>query len=218
MRAIRVFFASVLAVLMFGLPANAQEPPKWDGLYGGFHTGFAIAKGDWTDNVFGQFDIDIEGWLVGLPAGWNFRHDNILYGIEVDGSLVDAGDDFAPCAGGPPCRVDWNSLGTFRGRLGWIMGDQDQYALYITGGYAVSGWDALVAIPGGTNGFVRHGWLIGGGGEAYLFDTNWLSTKIEYNYISFTGGAKTYTAGSVDSITIDVDHAHVVKFGLILHY
>jgi opacity protein-like surface antigen len=197
-------------------PAKAQEPPKWQGLYGGFYRGWA-AVDDSYDDFFGSDDLDVEGWLTGLVGGYNHRMGQWLIGIEVDGAIVDAGDEADMCIF-PPCRLDWNNLGTFRGRLGWIFGEEDQFAVYVTGGYATSGWDFTTSL--GTNHFVLDGWLIGGGFEAYLFNTNWISNKIEYNYIDFGGGSETFGFGTAapESAAYGADSAHVLKTGLNIHF
>ncbi|MGI9412666.1 MAG: outer membrane protein [Hyphomicrobiales bacterium] len=193
--------------------ATAQEPPKWQGLYGGFYTGYAALGNDYTDSVLGSLDLDIDGWINGLTVGMNWRHGQFLFGIEVDGAIVDAGDDVA-CAGGR-CRVDWNSYGSARGRIGWIFGDEDDYAVYVTGGFAAADFDARSTLVGG-NGYTEAGWVIGGGIEAYVFNTNFISNKIEYTYSDF-GNGHSFPIGSADTADIESD-AHILKIGMNIHF
>jgi opacity protein-like surface antigen len=208
--------------MLFGQAASdsaTAEPPKWNGFYGGIFTGYATIDEEWSDNVFGPQNFDLEGFINGLVVGYNWSNGRLLLGAEVDGAILDVGDTVTGCAGaaGGICQIDWNSLITVRGRIGWIFGDEQEYALYVTGGYAASHIDVTGAGVGPpVNEFTLRGYTIGGGGEAYLFDTNWISTKIEYLFIDM-GNSRDYLLGSVDTATFEGE-GHVVKFGLNIHF
>ncbi len=211
-----LFSAFAAGLVALASPANAQEPPKWQGLYAGFYTGWIGIDDDYSSSVLASpGNMDIDGWLNGLVGGYNYRHGNWLFGVEVDGAIVDAGDEPDACVG-TPCRLDMDNLGTFRARVGWIFGEEDQYAAYITGGYATSGWEWNDIAD--REHFTRHGYVVGAGLEAYLFNTNWISNKIEFNYIGFSGGDEALATGSVSQVFYDPDGAFLLKFGLNLHF
>jgi hypothetical protein len=203
-------------LLAVGSPAGA-EPLRWQGLYAGLYRGATYIDDSYRDQNFPAADdsLDMTGFITGLVGGYNHRYGQFLFGVEVDGGIVDAGDEPDGCLL-PPCRLDWNNLGTFRGRLGWIFGEEDRFAIYATGGYAVSSWEWNHGAFGGITEMNLHGWLIGGGFEMYLFGTSWLSNKIEYNYIDFSG-SEDFPTGTSGTGSYSAD-AHLVKFGLNIHF
>jgi outer membrane immunogenic protein len=209
--------AFLLAFVLLAPQSKAQEPVPFHGLYGGFYSGYVAVDEEYTD-VLGPRNYELDGWINGLTAGYNHRHDRILVGVEVDGGILEVHDREAGCGVVPTCEIDISWLVTARGRLGYIFGDQEHYALYFTGGFAAVGYDVTVAGGGVKEKFHDSGFVVGGGGEAYLFGTNWLSTKIEYLYIGFTGGANSFTQNSVDTATIELDAMHIVRAGLNIHF
>lgn len=215
----QLVFGLAVTALMLGMlsqPSKAQQPETFQGLFGGFFSGYVGAVDDYRDTAFGPGDMDLDGWINGLTAGYNHKFDRILVGVEVDGSLLEA-HDRQTCPAGGTCETDLNWLGMVRGRVGYIFGDEQLYALYFTGGFAIVGVNInnSLALTGPKH-FSETGYVIGGGGEAYLFDTNWISTKVEYLYVDF-GESETFFTGSVTTGTLDLS-MHIVRVGLNIHF
>ena len=208
-------FTFLLVFGFLGKRADAQSPDYFSGFYGGFFSGY-VGVDDNFDDTIGSANFDIEGWINGLTAGYNHKHDRFLIGVEVDGAILEAGDRLA-CPGGGTCEVELSWLGTARGRVGYLFGDELEYALYVTGGVAVLGvgFSANLA-PGSPFHYHETGFVVGGGGEAYLFDTSWISTKIEYLYVDF-GDGKTSPTGTTTAASLDLN-MHILKVGLNLHF
>ncbi len=215
----RIAFSLAIAAIMLGMLAQrsqAQEPETFQGLFGGFFSGYVGSDEQYNDDIFGSGDMDLDGWINGLTLGYNHKHDRFLFGVEVDGSILEAHDN-QTCPAGGRCETDLNWLGMVRGRVGYIFGDEQLYALYFTGGYALLGVNINNSLAlTGPKRYTEKGFVIGGGGEAYLFDTNWISTKIEYLYIDF-GDAQGFFTGSADTGTLKLD-MHILKIGLNLHF
>jgi opacity protein-like surface antigen len=79
------------------------------------------------------------------------------------------------------CGTKLDSLGTFRGRIGYAMGATGNWLPYVTGGLAVgelNAWDSLFPASGSD---FRAGWTVGGGVEVGI-TRNW-TAKIEYLYV-----------------------------------
>lgn len=215
----RIVFGLAIFALAVGLlptQSKAQAPDTFQGLFGGFFSGYVGADDKFTDNTSGPGDLDLDGWINGLTVGYNHKFDRILVGIEADGSILEA-HDRQTCPGGGTCETDLNWLGMVRGRVGYIFGDEQLYALYVTGGYAIVGVNVNNSLAlTGPKRFNETGFVIGGGGEAYLFDTTWISTKVEYLYIDF-GESETFFTGSVTTGDIDLS-MHILKIGLNIHF
>jgi outer membrane immunogenic protein len=116
-------------------------------------------------------------------------------------------------------REHW--IDTLRGRLGYKLGDHDQFLLYVTGGAAAG------RIDGSTCGAVCYtmtGWTLGGGGEWAIFPSapvphGWLSVKVEYLYVDL--GSKDFifdtTVPGLTSKNIAVID-HIGRVGLNWHF
>ncbi len=126
---------------------------NWAGGYIGAHAGYG-----WGDaEIAGIPDIDIDGWVGGIHAGYNYLYGSTLLGVEFDASL--SGID----GGGFGIAIDNQWLASARGRLGYAMG---RYMVYATGGLALAGAEANVGGPTASNTHV--GWVGGLGAEAFL--------------------------------------------------
>ena len=159
----------------------------------------------------------MDGWVGGGQAGYNYRIDNWLVGVEADIQATgqEGGTTFCVTATGTCApgglqlttdhHLEW--FATVRGRVGILLDDR-KLLLYGTGGYAVgqinstyvlgiTGVAAPLAVAdiSGT----RSGWTAGGGGE-YHIDRNW-SVKLEYLYLDLgrnsANGAATVNAPPV---------------------
>jgi outer membrane immunogenic protein len=170
------------------------------------------------------------GALVGGQLGYNWQSGNLVYGLETDFDAAfirsyTAVDGPFAFAGGPglglalppgvsTSSLDLESLGTFRGRLGYAIADR--LLIYATGGLAYGGVNAnsLWTSPstgtiylGATSKF-RVGWTAGGGLE-YALTNNW-SAKIEGLYYDL--GNVTTIGSEVPVVFLPSGYQHDVSF------
>lgn len=189
--------ASTIAVSMMlggsALAADALEvsapQERWEGLYIGGHLGY----GEATDYTFDSTDQNINdgNLLGGMQIGYNWQDDNIVYGLQVDGSAIglEGGDN-------DYIYAETNFLGSLRGRLG--VNVDDNYFLYATGGVGfVQGDAASSTTPTSRESFLEPVYVVGAGFEAALDDR--VSVGAEALYYGETG---TFSGGD-DSGKID---------------
>jgi outer membrane immunogenic protein len=150
----------------------------------------------------GSASSDMNGWLGGGQAGYNWQTDQWVFGLEGDIQATGQTDDPTFC-GIPGCpvgsaigtsttKLPW--FGTLRGRAGhtWDPGlTKNSLFLYVTGGLAVGEIDSTYTggVVGGPIGAVstsatRAGWVVGGGAEGRLGQSNW-TLKLEYLFMDF---------------------------------
>jgi opacity protein-like surface antigen len=185
--------------------------------------------------------FDSKGWLAGFHAGANWQGGRIVGGLEIDLSATGIKGSSATAVGPVPNefgqasafasqsgKFEW--LGSARGRLG-VLATPD-VLLYGTGGLAWTHYvhdenllttrDFLPPFAPGTDGAFsntsnanwRFGWVAGVGGEARLFNSNWLA-RLEYLHYDFgrsdTSAISMYYAGpwprTGDHLTADVVRA-----------
>jgi len=159
----------------------------------------------------------MNGFLGGVQAGYNWQSGLMVFGIEGDFSGADIKGN-APCLLILNCgsKVDWTA--DITGRLGVTVGERG--LLYVKGGaawinrkFSVGNGASLsfpdgngdtIVMSGGVNGSVtntRLGALLGAGIE-YSVTNNW-SVKLEYDYMDFESqnvNVPMVAAGSVDHI------------------
>jgi outer membrane immunogenic protein len=158
-----------------------------------------------TDTVLGALPLigraDVNGFVGGGQAGYNWQRGTWLFGLEADiqGSDEHARADVCTVAGCPPgstlftanYRLDW--FGTARGRVGFLP--TQRVLLYATGGLAYGHLSATEPTIPLSWGSTRAGWTVGAGVEAAI-DSNW-SVKLEYLYMdlgNIGGSGATATA------------------------
>lgn len=217
--------AIALMFLSAAVPAEAQDG-NWGGFYGGLHAGGAWGNTDTNvgcvDNVFGgalcaaavaerafpfNMSTDLDGFIGGAQAGYNFQGRRMVVGFEADIAWTSS-DSSASVATGATTNFQGNVvsvsqdleyLATVRGRLGYAV--HSNMLLYATGGFAFGDVDysyALEFSPSGdyakaSDSKTQTGWTIGGGGE-YSFG-HW-SLKAEYLYYDL--GEETLSAQAVE--------------------
>lgn len=153
---------------------------SWTGFYAGVQTGYA-----WGDaEVAGPFvgdDYDVDGWLLGGFAGFNFEISSFVAGIEADLEWVNADGDNAV---GSETELNWQ--GSLRGRLGVAL---DRVLLYGTGGLAIADVDATFAadpagpVAGVSTSGTELGWTVGAGVDFAVTDQ--IFVRGEYRYTDF---------------------------------
>lgn len=153
--------------------------PEWTGWYVGVEGGYGWGRAEQTDALgFDSGRYNVDGGLVGGTLGYNWQLNNIVLGLEGDGSWADINGSSAvgTCGVGVvgSCYAKLDALGTVRGRLGMAFGN---FLPYITGGLAIGdlhGWED----GGGSGSSTQAGWTFGGGVE-FMLNRQW-SAKVEY--------------------------------------
>jgi outer membrane immunogenic protein len=130
---------------------------------------------------------NVNGFVGGGQAGYNWQRGTWLFGLEADiqGSDERGSSDVCTVAGCPVgstvftanYKLDW--FGTARGRVGFLP--TDRVLLYATGGLAYGHLSASAPLIPLSWGSTRAGWTIGAGAEAAI-DSHW-SVKLEYLYM-----------------------------------
>lgn len=215
------------------LAADAVEPAvyDWTGAYVGAHAGYSWSKttasetpenGVW--NVRGDsFTADVDGFLGGLQAGYNYQIDSWVLGAELDIGYLDINGD-APTRHsiGVPfdtiVSTDGGGYATARLRGGYAL---DRLLIFATGGliYANLGSEVNDSVASQlhtdeTRG--QFGWTLGGGLEYALTDA-W-SVKVDYLYYELN---KENVVGQPPSATQDFDidgRGHIFRGGVNWHF
>jgi outer membrane immunogenic protein len=191
------------------LPVKAPAPVvaplyNWTGPYAGIAGGVAWGHSKQTDpgvpcSFFGLDPLPgggcgspnddgsyaPTGGIIGGTLGYNWQQGPWIFGVEGDYSWADVSGNSQTCGASSPaphaCGTKLESLGTFRGRIGYAMGATGNWLPYVTGGLAVGelkAWDNLFPSSGSD---FRAGWTVGAGVEVG-FERNW-TFKVEYLYV-----------------------------------
>jgi outer membrane immunogenic protein len=179
-------------------PATAPPPfNSWAGPYVGVAGGFAWGRSTQTDPGFAFSSIGppappavadgnfrLKGGVIGGALGYNWQYGPWVFGLEGDYSWADIRGSSNGCGAAfisHICSTELDSLGTFRGRIGYALGPQGTWLVYATGGLAVGDLEASDSLFNASGSKFRAGWTVGAGVEA-AFWRNW-SVKAEYLYI-----------------------------------
>lgn len=231
---------------------------SWSGFYVGINGGYGWENDDGQNFViteppfappgpfFGPCTVagtcptginnDVDGFLVGGHAGFNWQANWVVFGVEADidysdmegtgtVNLTNAGTGFVPFASS--VTTDYDFFGTFRGRLGAAF---DRVLVYGTGGLAYADIEdsASFGFPGfptlateqvyrGSEDDVEFGWTAGGGVEVAVTDN--VSFGAEALYfdlgdrnvdLNAAPGAAVPAAADVD---INFEHTGVIARG-----
>jgi outer membrane immunogenic protein len=182
-----------------GFAAPLTTPPpfySWAGPYLGLSGGFVWGHSNQTDPGFfiptggggggglGDGSFSLNGGLIGGGGGYNLQYGQWVFGLETDYSWADITGSSSGCGAAfisHTCSTQVDSLGTFRGRMGYTLGTQGTWLLYATGGLAygeLKGSDSLFNASGSD---FRAGWTVGAGVETALAQ-HW-TVKGEYLYV-----------------------------------
>lgn len=182
-------------------PVAVASAYNWSGLYLGLNAGYAggpfkhpfavYDSATGTNFLDGSLNVTSGGGLFGAQVGYNWQHNQMVFGAEADiqwsgvkGEVAltatDGVDRYDIAAG---TKLDW--FGTIRARVGYTP--VDRFLVYATGGLAyghtkssvhldVNGVNAGSLSSSGT----KWGWTVGGGAEFGITET--ISFKTEYLY------------------------------------
>ena len=128
---------SIAAVtsLFSAAPAQAQSAGDWVGPYVGVQAGYEAGSADHSfSNGAPSDDSEPNGFILGGHAGYNWRHQNIVFGVEADIEGGGVEGDFVNTTGiGSAGEVEMNWQASLRGRFGWANGAN---LFYFTAGAA----------------------------------------------------------------------------------
>lgn len=131
--------------MLFCGTAYAADPAvssdhDWSGFYIGANVGWGGA--DYSgciecdaDSRAEAEELNVDGLVGGLHAGYNWQTDNIVLGVEIDGSLANWSDYAATASDDESQQASVNFLGSARVRAGLTSGNG---LVYATGGLAIS--------------------------------------------------------------------------------
>lgn len=218
--------AGLAAALISIAGHSAQADENLDlfsGFYGGLAGGYVAVDESWGTVGTGgptSANLSLDGGAGGLTIGYNWNANGFLLGLEADGMLT-AANDSNVCSGMSTaiCDIDVDGVASFRGRLGWIFGEQNNLSVYATGGAAVVWYGASNPARGGqVSEETDVTYAVGGGLEAFLFDTHWLSTKLEYLFVGLDR-TYVYTIGTgTGTGRLNFNGIHFVKWGWNIHF
>jgi outer membrane immunogenic protein len=160
--------------------APMEEPPvaSWAGPYAGVSLGYGFSGTTTPDTG----DIDTDGFLGGVFAGYNLQNGLFVYGIEGDvGYSGVKGDNGIT-------ETKSGFEGSLRGRLGVAV--TNDILLYGTAGGAAE--RLKVSDPAGDDSNAMLGWTAGAGVDVKL--TEQVFGRVEYRYTDF--GSADFNTGS----------------------
>jgi outer membrane immunogenic protein len=202
--------AMLIASSAYAADIEAPAAYDWSGPYIGLHAGYLWGDVDVDeDEVPAASGGNIDGFVGGVLAGFNYQWDPLVLGIEgdfgftdVDGNGVAAppDDDFS-------YELNWNAH--VRGRLGFAL---DRILIFAAGGLAIADLDIDQDEPTQTKGTTYYGYSIGGGIDYALTDEIIVRAEYlhdEYDEEDYSENGEDYTA---DLTTDTVRGALIWKF------
>jgi outer membrane immunogenic protein len=181
------------------LPVKAAPPPvsapayNWTGFYLGGTLGYSVARDPSAPTFptfgppFDQVTLAPGGWVGGVEGGYNWQINRWLVGLEADWQWTGEKDSFcldcSPLGRGIEQKLPW--FATARGRIGYAVGPA---LFYATGGAAFGDVRTTLSCCGPPSQISapitehKTGWTAGGGVEGALAG-NW-TAKIEYLYVN----------------------------------
>lgn len=193
-------------------PAMAQSPTaaptySWTGFYGGLNVGYSWGNGAVTYNepAFNFIPTltsysgpnHLDGAIGGGQVGYNWQLNNAwVAGLEAD---IQAASEAANGSfsfihdteggGSLGSQILW--FGTVRGRVGWLYNPTT--LVYATGGLAYGDVNVSGSLTDNATfphrawsfnqSAINTGWAVGGGIEAAVWNSPYVTWKIEYLYV-----------------------------------
>lgn len=174
--------------------AFAQSGSSWSGAYAGASGGYGSGHSTQNDTAVppaseeGDGSYAVKGGMLGGGGGYNMQFGTWLAGIEGDYAWSAIRGSSSTCGGNSTCGADLKSIGTLRGRAGWITGETLLFATFGAAIGDIYAYDLLEATGRGRK--TKAGWTAGGGIERRI-NAQW-SVKREYLYLDF-GTAEYFT-------------------------
>lgn len=210
----RKLVLAALAASVFASPALAQDEvnPQFTGPRVGIIGGYDIVRpGSTEDSDIDGDDQNVDGFLYGVEAGFDFSLGNAVVGVEAE--LSDSTGKVRADSTDPDF-FGFGEVGTGRdiyvgARAGFLAGPDT--LIYAKGGYTNARLNVL-ASDGTTElreSFELDGWRAGAGVERAI-GTN-AYAKLEYRYSNYSNANFEYRNGAVtEDFDIDTDRHQIV--------
>lgn len=208
-----ILAATVSAI---ALTASAQAGDFYVGLSAGHD--FASVEGVNTNsagNFPAPYDYDASGGTIGVLAGFNIHHDNMVFGIEGDINWSDISENVETTSTFPKdyihsTEINWEAA--IRARLGIKHGNN---IVYVAGGYAVADIEHEINQVGfpvfHSYSDTQSGWTLGAGID-HSFDESF-SGRLEYRYTNYGDVTDDTGINSIDSNEVS---SHGLRAALIM--
>ena len=196
----------------------------WSGFYVGAQVGYTSGEASGTIGFRGvtllDDEFDLEGFVGGAHAGFNYQFGSIVVGVEgdIEGTSFDGDvtvNNFVAAGDALTARASLDFQGSARARAGVAF---DRALLYVTGGLAWASFENSYTYFNGVTttdesfDSTEWGWTVSAGLE-YAF-TNNLTTRVEYRYTQFESFNNT-SALLLPGAVADVEpEFHTVRLGL----
>ena len=197
------------------LKDDEKHPFSWTGFYVGGLATYASGDSTHCDATCEDPGVinpkhEMGGWFGGVTAGYNVQMGRVVAGVEVDWSWGEAegsspDDPTFNCLGA--CATKVQSIGTIRGRLGYVF---DRVLPYITAGVAITEQQASLGFISADRTVTS---FVGGAGVEYAFAHKW-SLKVEYLFIKADDKSLAYNACDIGCFA-NIDDIHTVRMGRI---
>ena len=189
------------------IPSADAGMVDWAGAYIGGHLGAGFDDGRYRAGIAGPaipVNIDADGVLGGILAGYNLQHDRLVFGLEGDISFGDVGGR-TTLAGVSNPRLETDFIATIRTRLGYAW---DRVLVFGQVGIGFADVEIKESLQLGATARTNKthvGVVVGGGIEWALTDT--INLRTDYTYGNFD--RRSHTVGPVtDTLAFDV---HIVR-------
>lgn len=173
---------------------------RWTGLYFGGTLGYGFGATD-VRGGSGAFDLDANGGVGTVFAGYNWQRERLVLGLEADVGFGSLDDRLG--AGLGLVSSDLNVMGSLRARAGYLL--TPAFMVYGTAGVAAADFDFRA------NGITSSETLVGyqvGAGTELAITPNW-AMRMEYIYTDFAPESINH-AGLTNSYEPDF---HTVRAG-----
>lgn len=202
------------AAMMMSAPAATAAdllpppPPEfrssvydWSGAYIGGMVSGVMVDAVYVPSVGPDPNLDGDGLLGGIYAGYNYQMGNFVMGIEGDALFGEVNPNNLL----DQVEQDIDFMATARARLGYA---HDRTMAYVTGGIAFMDSEITLPFFGESQSKSHTGYTVGGGLE-HAWTDNFVG-RIEYLFASFDVKDYVFTPGSV---RYDPDDFHMVRVG-----
>jgi len=207
----------VATVSAIALSASAQAGDFYVGLSAGHDFGTVDGVATNAAGLFpGAYDYDASGGSIGILAGFNIHHDNLVLGLEgdINWSDIDEQADFVNTLATDythETEVNWTAA--IRARLGITHGNN---IVYVAAGYALADTDQNIRFTGAPAPFqsysdTRSGWTLGAGVD-HAFDETF-SGRLEYRYTNYGDVSDDTGINSIDDNELTT---HALRAALIM--
>jgi outer membrane immunogenic protein len=199
----------------------------WTGFYAGVQAGYAWGE-DETDPLFDGIpgfstsvtSYDVEGFVGGGHAGFNYQIGSIVLGVEgdVEAAAVDGdrrwNNEVIPGVSAT-AKSEIKVQGSLRGRVGFAL---DRMLVYGTAGFAFATIENIYTSSNGASTITetfddtKWGWT-GGAGVEYAI-TNSLTARVEYRYTQLEDYRNASTLIAVGRAAEQEPDFHTVRAGV----